>query len=104
MHTDQAAFRSLVVLLEDTKIRQYKLEDRTALRAVQDPAWESAFTKVCVLCVFGQFTQLHMFHCSTLRTLVVRANTPDEASRTALVDWLLGYAVSLEYSDNGMRA
>jgi hypothetical protein len=51
MHTDQAAFRSLVVLLEDTKIRQYKLEDRTALRAVQDPAWESAFTKVCVHCV-----------------------------------------------------
>ncbi len=58
MHTDQAAFRSLVVLLEDTKIRQYKLEDRTALRAVQDPAWESAFTKVCVHCAFGQFSHL----------------------------------------------
>ena len=45
---DEAAFRKLVIWLEDQKIRHYKIEDRHALRAIDSGDWQSAFKKVCI--------------------------------------------------------
>ena len=44
---DEASFRSLIVWLEDQKIRHYTIEGRAALRQVSDDAtWPDAFSKV----------------------------------------------------------
>jgi RNA transcription, translation and transport factor protein len=42
----EAAFRALVIWLEDQKIRHYTIEDRAALRQANDEAWPDAFKKV----------------------------------------------------------
>uniref|UniRef100_A0A6M2CP40 Uncharacterized protein n=1 Tax=Rhipicephalus microplus TaxID=6941 RepID=A0A6M2CP40_RHIMP len=74
----QGEFRSLVAWLEDQKIRHYKLEDRAALRALDAPGWMQAFE-----------TYLQDLGC------------PHKSSDTKTVlDWLLGLAVHLEYSDD----
>ncbi|XP_075752488.1 RNA transcription, translation and transport factor protein isoform X4 [Rhipicephalus microplus] len=76
--TGQGEFRSLVAWLEDQKIRHYKLEDRAALRALDAPGWMQAFE-----------TYLQDLGC------------PHKSSDTKTVlDWLLGLAVHLEYSDD----
>ena len=43
---DEQQFRNLVVWLEDQKIRQYKIEERTALRTVSAVVWQEDFHKV----------------------------------------------------------
>ncbi len=43
---DESPFRHLIVTLEDTKIRHYKIEERGELRNVGSEAWPSAFEKV----------------------------------------------------------
>ncbi|XP_037503387.1 RNA transcription, translation and transport factor protein-like isoform X1 [Rhipicephalus sanguineus] len=74
----QGEFRSLVAWLEDQKIRHYKLEERAALRALDAPGWTQAFE-----------TYLQDLGC------------PHKSSDTKTVlDWLLGLAVHLEYSDD----
>lgn len=69
--------RSLVAWLEDQKIRHYKLEQRGTLRQIEDPGWVQAF---------------HTY----LQDLGCPHNPTDER---AVLDWLLGLAVHLEYSD-----
>ncbi|ELU17935.1 hypothetical protein CAPTEDRAFT_172911 [Capitella teleta] len=76
--TDEEQFRKLMVWLEDQKIRHYKIEDRTALRNVCAGNWNDALKKY-----------LEDISCP------LRAH-----NRNELVDWLLGYAVRLEYGDN----
>ena len=44
---DQKQFSSLVVWLEDIKIRLYKIDDRTTLRDTENKQWPAAFTQVC---------------------------------------------------------
>ncbi|XP_037579816.2 uncharacterized protein LOC119462545 [Dermacentor silvarum] len=74
----QGEFRSLVAWLEDQKIRHYKLEERAALRALDAPGWMQAFE-----------TYLQDLAC------------PHKGTDTKTVlDWLLGMAVHLEYSDD----
>jgi RLL motif-containing protein 1 len=68
--------------LEDTKIRHYKIEDRTGLRSTDPHAWDAAY-----------HTYLADIGCP---------RDPKETSaegKLIVLDWLLGYAVSLEYSD-----
>lgn len=67
--------------LEDQKIRHYKIEDRKALKDTNAPDWSKAFKEY-----------LRNLNCPKL------INVND---RPAVTDWLLGQAVSLEYSDNG---
>ncbi|CAN7988670.1 unnamed protein product [Ixodes hexagonus] len=69
--------RSLVAWLEDQKIRHYKLEQRGTLRQIEDPGWVQAF-----------HTYLQDLGCPH-----------DAADERAVLDWLLGLAVHLEYSD-----
>lgn len=46
--SDESHFRNMVVWLEDQKIRFYKIEDRAALRNLNDVGkWTEAFEKVC---------------------------------------------------------
>eukprot|EP00042_Codosiga_hollandica_P024253 m.101168 g.101168 ORF g.101168 m.101168 type:complete len:240 (-) comp51482_c0_seq1:798-1517(-) len=80
--TDEAAFRKFVILVEDTKIRQYKIEERAELRNVDSEAWPEAFAKY-----------LEDVNCP-------RANGTDAQARTLLTDWLLTFALTLEFSDN----
>jgi hypothetical protein len=42
---DIAEYRSLVLWLENRKIRFYTEEDRKSLSALEDPKWDSAFLK-----------------------------------------------------------
>lgn len=76
--SEESAFRNFIVWLEDQKVRHYKIEDRTALRHVTNPDWEQAFQKY-----------LNDLGC-----------TFPLDDRNALIDWLLGFAVRLEYGDN----
>jgi len=43
---DEAAFRNLVLWIEDQKIRHYTIEDRTALRSISSNEWPKAFQQV----------------------------------------------------------
>jgi RLL motif-containing protein 1 len=74
---DDSKVRNLVVWLEDQKIRQYKVEDRDALRNTQSPTWKTAFEKY-----------LQDLECPL-----------DSRSTPEVLDWILGLAVRLEYSD-----
>ncbi|KAB7500603.1 hypothetical protein Anas_02142 [Armadillidium nasatum] len=77
---DENSFKELVVWLEDQKIRHYKIEDRRSLKDTHAPDWSKAFKEY-----------LKNLNCPKL------INVND---RPAVTDWLLGQAVSLEYSDN----
>ncbi|XP_071453794.1 RNA transcription, translation and transport factor protein [Hetaerina americana] len=74
---DERQFRSLIVWLEDQKIRHYKIEDRESLRNISSPDW------------LNHFTQYYS-------DLVA----PDFKKREEQLDWLLAFAIRLEYSDN----
>lgn len=76
--TDEKSFRDLVVWLEDQKIRHYKIEDRGALKSVEDQEWVSGYRRY-----------LGSLNCPV---------NPNE--RAAVLDWLLGLAVRFEYGDN----
>ncbi|OQR75631.1 UPF0568 protein C14orf166-like [Tropilaelaps mercedesae] len=75
---DEADLRALVIWLEQFKIRQYKPEDRSVLVNTPLPQWLEVYTGYLqdAECPFNK-DQL-----------------------TECVDWLLGYAVRLEYADN----
>lgn len=66
--------------LEDQKIRHYKIEDREGLRNIDVDSWNEAYD-------------------SYQKDLVspVSDGSPNEQ-----LNWLLSYAVRLEYADNGM--
>lgn len=78
--TDEKSFRDLVVWLEDQKVRHYKIEDREALKAVDQADWVTAYRRY-----------LGSLNCPI---------NPNE--RAAVLDWLLGLAVRFEYGDNGI--
>ena len=69
-----------MVWLEDQKVRHYKVDERDALRETNSPKWTETFAK----------------YLQDLGCPLLNRELPE------LVDWLLGLAVRLEYSDNGM--
>lgn len=75
---DEKEYRSVVLWLEDQKIRHYKIEEREGLRNIDGDSWKEAYD-------------------SYQRDLVspVGDGTPNEQ-----LNWLLSYAVRLEYADN----
>jgi len=78
--------QTLVAWLEDTKIRAYPVEDRAPLRTL-DGEWELQFRKY--------LQQLHFPH---------KSNMDFAAGHwTIVVNWLLAYAMSLEYRDNAEK-
>uniref|UniRef100_T1JGD4 RNA transcription, translation and transport factor protein n=1 Tax=Strigamia maritima TaxID=126957 RepID=T1JGD4_STRMM len=75
---DVKQFRTLVVWIEDQKVRHYKIEDRGKLKNIVANDWPKHFKKY-------------------LKDL----DCPFEANDTdAVTDWLLGLAVRAEYSEN----
>eukprot|EP00729_Bicosta_minor_P006682 gene6682-6239_t len=88
---DAEGRRNLAIWLEDTKIRHYKIEDRTGLRSTDPTAWEAAFVKVRYV---GSSFLLRWYSTDSLD-----AKDTSEEGKIVLLDWLLGYAVTLEYSD-----
>lgn len=77
--SDEKQFRSLILWLEDQKIRHYKIEDREGLRLIDSPKWEDSYQKYLrdVACPFMK------------------------AKRADQLEWLIGHGINLEYSDNG---
>jgi len=74
-------FPNLILWLEDQKIRHYKIEDRAALRNVQDSNWPTA-----------------------AQNYLLELSCPYELSdKQAVTDWMLGYAVRLEYGDDAEK-
>ncbi|RUS73633.1 hypothetical protein EGW08_018606, partial [Elysia chlorotica] len=69
----------MILWLEDQKIRHYKIEDRAGLRNVDSSdEWNAAF-----------------------QDYVKSLNSPFSIKqRGPVLDWLLGFAVRLEYGDN----
>lgn len=76
--SDEREVRNLVQWLEDQKIRRYKIEDRGPLKT-EGPEWYTNFDK----------------YCKDLASPVLDGSMPEK------LEWLIGYAVSLEYSDDG---
>ncbi|BFZ11640.1 hypothetical protein BsWGS_14679 [Bradybaena similaris] len=75
--TDENKFQCVVVWLEDQKIRHLKIENREPLRTAKGDVWIDA-----------------------LKQYLAQLNCPyDVSDRRALLDWLLGYAVRLEFGD-----
>lgn len=72
-------FAALVIWLENTKIRQYSIEDRKGLANIQNPSWDTSFQQY-----------LKDVQCPI---------ESQSSSRSAVMDWLLNYAVGLEYQD-----
>lgn len=78
---DDSNFKAIILWLEDQKIRHFKIEDRTALRNIQDSNWEA-----------------------TAQNYTSELTCPYSLSdRPATLDWLLGYAVRLEYGDEAEK-
>jgi len=75
---DTQEFRNLVVWLEDQKIRHYKIEDRKALRDISSSDWSKSFKQY-----------RDDLACP------VQSDNPGE-----VLEWLLAFAVRLEYADN----
>ncbi|KAK7573822.1 hypothetical protein V9T40_011013 [Parthenolecanium corni] len=75
---DEKSVRILVLWLEDQKIRHYKIEDRENLRQITNPEWKLHFAKY-----------LEDVGCPLKNAKLVEQ-----------LEWLIGYAVKLEYSDN----
>ncbi|XP_054265133.1 RNA transcription, translation and transport factor protein [Macrosteles quadrilineatus] len=75
--SDEKQVRNLVLWLEDQKIRQYKVEERAELRDTESPNWPATFKQYCldVAC-------------------------PVQGKLSEQLEWLLGFAVRLEFADN----
>lgn len=67
--------------LEDQKIRHYKIEDREGLRNIDSDFWKEAYN-------------------TYQKDLVSPAA---EGTLNEQLNWLLSYAVRLEYADNGKQ-
>lgn len=78
---DETQFRTLVVWLEDMKIRFYPIDQRKDLRDIQNPRWEES---------------LHKF----LQNLSFPYDDQVMSDRAATMDWLIGTAIRFEYGDN----
>jgi len=70
-------YRSLIIWLEDQKIRHYKIEDRAELRNADSAGWHENFLKY-----------LKDMDCPMIT-----------GSKLEMLDWLVGQAVKLEYGD-----
>ncbi|XP_063823586.1 RNA transcription, translation and transport factor protein [Ostrinia nubilalis] len=75
---DEKEYRSVVLWLEDQKIRHYKIEEREGLRNIDADSWTDAYN-------------------SYQKDLVSPAS---EGTLNEQLNWLLSYAVRLEYADN----
>jgi len=75
---DEKKLRSLVIWVEDQKIRHYTIDTRKPLRQIEDPGWPQVF-----------LAYLAALSCPF----------PPSPPAPAL-DWLLSVAVQLEYADN----
>ncbi|PZC76772.1 hypothetical protein B5X24_HaOG204160 [Helicoverpa armigera] len=75
---DEKEYRSVILWLEDQKIRHYKIEERDGLRNIEKDSWKEAFN-------------------TYQKDLVspVAEGSPHEQ-----LNWILSYAVRLEYADN----
>lgn len=79
LYSDEKEYRSVVLWLEDQKIRHYKIEEREGLRDIESEKWSEAYN-------------------TYQRDLV---SPVVEGSLHEQLNWLLSYAVRLEYADNG---
>ncbi len=87
-------FRTLVLWLEEMKIRFYELPQRAALRQVDGgSAWDAAFAKYLLDlgCVRAE-----------AKGSVTGNDSTAKKNRAVLLDWLLNQAVFAEYKDDGM--
>ncbi|XP_053599692.1 RNA transcription, translation and transport factor protein [Plodia interpunctella] len=75
---DEKEYRSVVLWLEDQKIRHYKIEEREGLRNIDSDKWNEAY---------------HVYQRDLVSPTV--DGQPNEQ-----LNWLLSYAVRLEYADN----
>ncbi|XP_049858216.1 RNA transcription, translation and transport factor protein isoform X1 [Schistocerca gregaria] len=75
---DERECRSLILWLEDQKIRHYKIEDRKGLRDVDSPEWNNSFCQY-----------LHDLACPV-----------QSEKMTEQLEWLLSFSVRVEYADN----
>ncbi|KAL3140101.1 hypothetical protein ABBQ38_004381 [Trebouxia sp. C0009 RCD-2024] len=80
---DDADLAALVIWLENTKIRQYSIEDRKVLSDIRTVSWESSFQQ----------------YLEDVQCPVDLKSSP----RSSVVDWLLNYAVGLEYQDQAAK-
>ncbi|CAB3377867.1 Hypothetical predicted protein [Cloeon dipterum] len=74
---DEQQFRTLVLWLEEQKIRHLRIEDRDPLRVTHSPEWEKGYQQ----------------YKNNLGCPISSGKRKEE------VDWLLSYAIRLEYSD-----
>lgn len=74
-------FRSVILWLEDQKIRHYKVEDRGQLRDLNSPNWPTTYR-----------TYLNDLACP-----IVSKKASEE------LEWLLAFATRLEYGDNAEK-
>ncbi|XP_046848254.1 RNA transcription, translation and transport factor protein-like [Xenia sp. Carnegie-2017] len=78
---EQKQFSAVIVWLEDIKIRLYKIEERTLLRATDHKDWPLAF-----------------------KQYIADLECPVNSERKEQVlDWLLGHAIRLEYADKASQ-
>lgn len=78
---DTNEFKSVILWLEDQKIRHYKVEDRNKLRDFKSPDWSSAYRG----------------YLNDLACPVMSKNQSEE------LEWLLAFATRLEYGDNAEK-
>lgn len=81
LNVGEKEFRNVILWLEDQKIRHYKIEDREGLRKLNSMAWVTAYKKY-----------KHDVGCPI-----------SSGKRIEELEWILGYAIRLEYADNSKK-
>lgn len=99
------------------QIRQYPVEERKELGDTQSAAWQDTFSKVRVAeqqrtdTTQHKHTDKHASHCLLCVTHTSQylqdvdcplSLEPGGSNTQAVLQWLLNYAVSLEYADAGV--
>jgi len=78
--SDEEQFRNLILWLEEQKIRHYKIEDREVLRQTESHDWDKGY----------------QMYKQALDCPIKGGKRKEE------IDWLLSYAIRLEYTDEGI--
>lgn len=89
-----------------TQVRQYSIEDRKGLTNIKNASWKDTFHKVRCSVVTPTDTvyYLGLETCQQLMQYLEDLQCPiahESGSDAAVLDWLLNYAISLEYQDQG---
>lgn len=102
------SLKDLVVWLEDTKVRYYAVADRRDLQNKANRAWPRSYEKVFLLLMkisYWKWKKKKKSQWLLLLQYLTDLGCPhNKANQRACLNWLISYAIRLEYQDSSKKA